>query len=90
VRITSEDVLDDVGSQQAIERIACEGIGEAVQVAENVGRARWVAVDADRPLSLPDSAADVEDAHSRYLNHRAAGHAQESYCFVSSGCFAFS
>ena len=75
------DVLDDVSSLKAIERIVGKRIGEVVQVAEDIGGARRIAVDADRPGSLLDSAANVEYPHSRYLNriHRRGAEGAENF-----------
>ena len=63
------DVLDDVDGADAVEGVVAEGVGEAVEVAENVGAAAWVAVDADGAGKFVDAAADVEDAPGRSSRH---------------------
>ena len=54
------DVLDDVNGQHAVERVVGERVGEAVEVAQDVGAAGGIAVDPDGAGMLADPAADVE------------------------------
>ena len=54
------DVLDDVDGAQLIEGAVAEGIGEPIEVAEDVGAGMRVAVDPDGSWDLVDSAAHVE------------------------------
>src|SRR5262245_23300296 len=56
-------VLDHVDRHDPVEGAVGERIGEAIEIAENVGLAGGIAIDADRAGSLPDPAADVENSH---------------------------
>ncbi len=56
------DVFDDVDGAQAIESAVGKGVGEAVEVAEDVGVAGGIKIDSERPGELFDTAADVEDS----------------------------
>lgn len=55
------DVLDDVDCADLIERACSEGVGEAVEVADDVRITRKIPVDADRSGVLTNAAADVEN-----------------------------
>ena len=57
------DVLDDVNRTERVERTVGERVGKTVQLAEDVGAAPRVPVDADGTRLLVDAAADVEYAH---------------------------
>lgn len=53
-------VLDDVNGPQLIEGAVGEGVGGMVEVAENVGAAVGVPIDANGARVLIDSAANIK------------------------------
>ena len=56
------DMLDDMDGAQRRERVVAKGIREAVEIADHVGAAARIAVDADGARIFVDAAADVERA----------------------------
>ncbi len=54
------DVLDDMDGAEGVEGVVAEGIREMVEVAQHVGAAARIAVDADSAGIFVDTAADVE------------------------------
>src|SRR5206468_1880331 len=61
------DMLDYVNRRQPIERAVGERVRKAIEVGQNVGEARGIPVEPDRPGLLVNPAADVEDSHSRVV-----------------------
>ena len=55
-------MLDHVDGQQAVEGVVAKGIGQAVEVAEDIGAAGGIAIDADGARLLMNAAADIEDS----------------------------
>lgn len=55
------NVLDDVDGAELIEGAGGEGVGDAVEVADDVRVTREIPVDADRSGVLTNAAADVEN-----------------------------
>jgi hypothetical protein len=54
------EVLDDVNGTQLVEGAVGERVGSVVEVAENVGAAVRIPVDADGTRVLIDAAADIK------------------------------
>src|SRR5229473_7817532 len=54
------EVLDDVNRTQLSERVIRERIGDMVEVAQHIGMAVRIPVDADCARRLVDPATDVE------------------------------
>src|SRR5208282_4594135 len=61
------NVLDDVNRRHPVETVIAEGIRCAVEIAQDVGPARWIAVDADRARLFVDAAADVERSYVSWI-----------------------
>src|SRR5690349_16721197 len=57
-------VLDNVNRQHAVEAVIAERIRGAVEVAQHVGAARGIAVDADGTGPLVDPAADIQRSYA--------------------------
>lgn len=60
------DVFDDVDGTDFVECAVAEGVGETVEVAEDVGFAGGVAIDADGAWKFVAAAADIENFHPFY------------------------
>src|SRR5580692_6872510 len=65
-------MLDDVNGCDAVEAIIGKRIWEFVQIDQNVGLARRIAVDANRSGLLANSATDVERQY-RHVRRHAGG-----------------
>src|SRR5262245_37062727 len=57
-------VFDHVDGGDAIERAVAERVREAVEIGEDVGAARGIAVEAESARLLVNPAADVEDSQA--------------------------
>jgi hypothetical protein len=55
-------VLDDMKREDTVEAVVGEWVGSAVEVAEDVGAARRVAVNTNRARLLVPTAADVQNS----------------------------
>src|SRR5208282_5808622 len=64
------NVLDDVHGAQGLEGTVAERVGEPVQVAQNVGAATGIAIDADRARIFVDATADVESPCRGHIDFR--------------------
>ena len=53
-------MLDHMDGPQMVERPVRERVGKPVQIADEVGGAGGIEVDADRARKFPDTAADIE------------------------------
>src|SRR4051794_12913384 len=60
------EVLDHMNSTQAVEGTIGERVGKTVQIADEVGGAGGVDVNADGVRKLADAAADVERSRKQY------------------------
>jgi APA family basic amino acid/polyamine antiporter len=60
-------MLDDMDSAYGVEGIIAEGIGEAIEVTQQIGAAGDIAVDADGAGIFIHAAADVENTHLTIL-----------------------
>jgi len=61
------DMLDHVDGADLVEGVVAEGIREMIEVAEEVGAAGGIAVNAYGARVFVDSAADIENAHQTIL-----------------------
>ena len=71
-------MLDDVDRPQLVERAVRQGVREPVQIANNVGCARRINVDADGAWILANSAADVENFQLTSLTREPLAYARGS------------
>ena len=58
-------MFDHVNGRDAAEAIVGKGIWKFLQIGQNVGMARRIAVDADRSGLLADPAAHIEHKYRR-------------------------
>ena len=80
------DVFDHVHGAQVVEGVIAKRIGEAVEVAQNVGVGARIAIDAERTRIFVDAAADVEDAgHYAARVHVRAFRDKPEACLTASG-----
>ncbi len=61
-------VFNYVNGPQRLEGTVAEGIGKVVKIADDVGAAAWIAVNANRPGIFVDAAADVESSLRHHAN----------------------
>src|SRR5713226_1471795 len=61
-------VFNYVNGPQRLEGTVAEGIGKVVKIADDVGPAAWIAVNANRPGIFVDAAADVESKLRHHAN----------------------
>src|SRR5439155_21128291 len=60
-------MLDHMDRKHAVEAVIAERIRGAVEIAQNVGAAGGIAVDADGARPLVDAAADVQRSYTSWI-----------------------